>query len=121
MIIAKAGDEYSTSAPPEVRVLGRAKTCGVVTIENEALIQAIGEAIMKMENTSACAAIAEAIQYEQPGSKNFGEWLNTTILPIPVIDKKLENYRQVRDAETSNAIVRRVIAISWHLNQNILK
>ena len=115
-IIAKAGDEYSTSAPAEVRLLGRAKTCGVVTTENESFIQSIAAAIIQMEKTTLCSAIAEAIQYEQPGGKKFEEWLNTPLLPVPLMDKKLTNYRAVRNIEYSNAIVRRVIAISLHLN-----
>jgi hypothetical protein len=117
-VVAKAGDEYSTMAPGEVRLLGRAKACGVVTDNNEAKVQAICAAIMRLEKTSLCAAIAEAIQYEQPGGKNFDEWLNTPIVLVPVMNKNLSNYHQVRDTEQSNAIVRRVVEISWKMLPN---
>lgn len=114
-ITAKAGSEYSTMAPVEVRLLGRAKTCGVVTDENEARVQAIASAIMRMESTSAGAAIAEAIQYEAAADKTFQQWAETAIVTIPVMARDYSNLRAVRDAESSNAIVSRVRAIRWQL------
>jgi hypothetical protein len=69
-----------------------------------------------MGNSVPCAAIAEAIQYEQPGTeKNFDEWSNTAIVEVPTMLKDYSNLREVREAGRINAIISRVRAIKWQL------
>ena len=115
-VIAKAGEEYSTTAPSEVRILARAKTCGVVTDENEGRVQAIAAAIIRMEKTSLCAAIAEAIQYEQPGAeRTFDEWANSAMIDVPAMRKDYSNLREVRESGRVNAISARCRSIKQHL------
>lgn len=112
-INAKAGTEYSTSAPAEERIIGRAKTCGVITEQNETHMLTVAAAIVALDGTSLCAAVAEAIQYETEGigPRSVEEWAALPLVPVPALEKKMRNYREVRDAGFNNAMVNRCRAI----------